>query len=570
VADAQATMGMACTHSVERMLAAVGLGEAPMRFEAVCSVSFGGVLCALPALAENGLFDHRSKLPGLPEGYYTQLHILLLLAFMALCRIRTVEQLRYQPPGELGKLMGLDRIPEVRTLREKMALLSNDPAALAAWGSALSEQWMERDPEAAGVLFVDGHVRVYHGELALLPRRYVSRERLCLRGTTDYWVNDWIAQPYFVVSQELNDGLIKTIREEIVPRLLREVPSQPSEQQLWEDPRLHRFLLVFDREGSSPAFFKEMWEKHRIACVSYRKGPLEDWEASEFVEQAVAMPRGDVVNMTLAERGTEWGKGFWVREIRKRSEGGHQTSIITTAYRLEGRVAAACMFSRWSQENFFKYMMQHYELESLVERGAEAVDETKSVINPAWRQKDAHVRSLRQHLVKRQAAYAAVEMDSDLQTRDVQRYQARKTELGEEVEGLEGQLGKAREERRALLKHVAIKDLPEPDKFKRLLPARKQFMDTMKMIAYRAETGLCALLRDEVGRLEDVRPLLRDLFRHDANLLPDPEGHCLTVEIHHMANPQADAAIAQLLEKLNSLSFTYPGTNLLLHYKLVS
>jgi len=69
VADAQAPMGMACTNSVERMLAAIGLGAAPLRFESCRSVTFGSVLCALPALAENGLFEHQNKLPNLPDGY---------------------------------------------------------------------------------------------------------------------------------------------------------------------------------------------------------------------------------------------------------------------------------------------------------------------------------------------------------------------------------------------------------------------------------------------------------------------------------------------------------------------
>ncbi len=563
-------MGMACTNSMERLLAALGLGGASLRFEPCRSVTFGGVLCALPALAENGLFEHRAKLPTLPDGYYAQAHILLLLAYMALVRIRTAEQLRYQPPGELGKLMGLDRIPEVRTLRAKLALLTQRPEAVAAWASALGEQWLRRDPEAAGVLYVDGHVRVYHGELAVLPRRYVSRERLCLRGTTDYWVNDQIGQPYFVVSCEFNDGLVRVLREQIVPRLLREVPGQPTAEQLQADPRRHRFLLVFDREGSSPTFFKEMWQSHRIACVSYRKQPMELWDPSEFTEHAVSMPPGGVVKMHLAERGTEWGKGFWVREIRKLSQSEHQTSLITTAYGLEDARVAACLFSRWSQENFIKYMMQNFAIDALSEHGAEAVDETKEVVNPAWRQKDAQVRSLRQKLQNRQVAYATVEMDSALQTGAVQRYQAKKSELREVVEDLQTQLNTAKEERKALARRMAIKDLPEQDKIKRLLPLRKQFLDTIKMIAYRSETGLCALLREDVGRIEDVRPLIRDLFRHDANLLPDPEHNRLTVEIHHMTNPQADAAIAKLLAKLNTLDFPYPGTNLVLHFKLVS
>jgi prepilin-type processing-associated H-X9-DG protein len=128
------------------------------------------------------------------------LHILLVLAFMALGRIKRPEHLRQTPPGELGKVIGLDRVPEVRTLREKITLLAKrgDPAA---WMRELAKNWMENDPEEAGYLYLDGHVRVYHGDQAKLPRRYVSRERLCLRGTTDYWVNDALGRPFFVVSK---------------------------------------------------------------------------------------------------------------------------------------------------------------------------------------------------------------------------------------------------------------------------------------------------------------------------------------------------------------------------------
>jgi hypothetical protein len=108
---------------------------------------------------------------------------------MALCRIKTVEKIRGHSPGEFGKLMGLDRVPEVRCLREKLDQLSVEDAA-KQWSAHLSRHWMQVDPEAAGTLYVDGHVRVYHGGLTKLPRKYVSRDRLCLRGMCDYWVND--------------------------------------------------------------------------------------------------------------------------------------------------------------------------------------------------------------------------------------------------------------------------------------------------------------------------------------------------------------------------------------------
>ena len=66
----------------------------------------------LAGLAENGLFRHIHDRPVQLRGDYSTLHVIVLLAHMALCRIKAVEQLQYQPPGELGKLLGLDRVPK--------------------------------------------------------------------------------------------------------------------------------------------------------------------------------------------------------------------------------------------------------------------------------------------------------------------------------------------------------------------------------------------------------------------------------------------------------------------------
>ena len=161
-------------------------------------------------------------------------------------------QLRWQPPGELGKLLGLDRIPEVRCLRNKLSALSGEGAV--EWGELLSKKWMDDYPDLAGVLYVDGHVRLYGGK-EKLPKQYVSRERLCLRGVMDFWVNDMHGQPFFVVRTIVNQGMLQVLRTEIVPRLLKEVPNQPSQEYLDTNPYAHRFTIVVDREGYSPDLF---------------------------------------------------------------------------------------------------------------------------------------------------------------------------------------------------------------------------------------------------------------------------------------------------------------------------
>jgi transposase len=171
VVDAQAAggLGTACTRTEERVVAAFGVCDgAPVRFEPCLDVPHGGVLCALPSLLANGLLKGAEQLLGKVKGYYRTFHILLLLAFMALGRIKTVEQLRGHSPGEFGKLLGLDRVPEVRCLRRKLDELSADEAA-GQWAAQLSQPWLQGDPEAAGTLYIDGHVRVYHGGQTKLP-----------------------------------------------------------------------------------------------------------------------------------------------------------------------------------------------------------------------------------------------------------------------------------------------------------------------------------------------------------------------------------------------------------------
>src|SRR5215831_19574748 len=114
-------MGYAATGTSERVAAAMGLlVAAPVQFQAACDVPQGGVLLALPALLAVGLLRHTTALYRLPHGFYSLASIFLLLALMALARIKSMEQLRYVAPGEWGNLLGLDRIPEVRTLREKL------------------------------------------------------------------------------------------------------------------------------------------------------------------------------------------------------------------------------------------------------------------------------------------------------------------------------------------------------------------------------------------------------------------------------------------------------------------
>ncbi len=566
-------MGVACTRSADRVLASLGkLIGAAVRFETCLDVPKAGVLCALPALLANGLFNGAKQLLGRVTGYYTIFHVLLLLAFMALSRIKTTEKLRGHAPGEFGKLLGLDRVPEVRCLRHKMDELSADNGA-ERWAAHLGKYWMIQEPESVGALYIDGHVRVYHGRLTKLPRRYVSRERLCLRGITDYWVNDAVGRPFFVIEKEIDPGMLNTLRHDIVPRLLEEVPDQPTQQQLDQAPYLSRFTLVFDREGYSPSFFHEMWSKHRVACLTYHKHPSEPWPVQWFTEHEVTMPVGEMVTMQLCEMGSLVGSGkdaIWMREVRKLTDSGHQTSLISTAFDLPHTQLAARMFSRWCQENFFNYMMQQFNIDVLLEYGGTQFPDTERVVNPTWRQLNRSCNSVQNKLRYRRARFAEMTMHPETEDKPAKyrKWLKKKADLLEEVDNFEYQLKKLKAKLKDTSKHIAWGKLDEKDKFLRLLPGRKRLMDTIRMISYRAETAMVGLITGPTVDSSDARCLLQNLFVTDADILPDPENEQLNIRVHSASRPAANRALIQLFAHLNKAEVKYPGTKMRLVYEL--
>jgi cell division protein FtsB len=434
----------------------------------------------------------------------------------------------------------------------------------------LSKDWLEQDPELAGTLYVDGHVRLYHGKMTQLPRRYVSRQRLCLRGTTDYWVNDALGQPFFSVERAIDHGLLEAIENDIVPRLLRDVPGQPTQQELDADRYRSRFLIIFDREGYSPSFFRRMWQEHRIACVTYHKFPKDDWPVSEFSEVTATMPTGEQVTMELAERGSLVGtERLWMREVRKLTSSGHQTSLISTAFDRQGLQDAVALFTRWCQENFFRYMMEHFAIDALSEYRTEDIPETKRpVVNPAWRELDRRSRSVKGKLTQRQARFAALTLRSEADEAKAAKWEQQKADLREQIEQLEHEVDSLKEQMAGTPKHLTWDEFPEEAKFERLAPSRKRLTDTVKLVAYRAETAMSEILRDDLRREDDSRSLLRDLFRSDADVIPDRAGRVLEVRLHTLANPRFNRAVQHLLDHLNAAESTYPGTEFHLRYSL--
>lgn len=520
----------------------------------------------LPALFSQGLLKASTILSPLRKGYYGLMSVLLVLAFMFLSRIRCPEQLKTCKVGELGKLIGLDRVPEAKCLRDKIAQIVNQEKS-DELSAVLFEAWLTS--EDAAFFYIDGHVRVYHGTHAHLPKRFVSREKLCLAGTTEFWVNNELGMPYMVVTGELNEKLKDIILSEIVPLLIAQTSHRVDQQHLDTDPAAARFTMVFDREAYDLSFFKYLWDTYRIAVLTYRKAVKDVWPQSDFVPVSTSVI-GKNVTMHLCERTWEHD-ACSMREIRKLSENGHQTSIVTTMRQGTSGYLAGKMFSRWSQENFFRYMVQDFDLDKVVEYGVEEVNSESEVANPSYKNLTYRIKKTREKLARLKAKlFARIEDDLIADIDSARQELQQQSQLQESIAAFQRDIQALRDEQKKTPTHVKVKEMPASCRYNKLKSESKLFMNTIRMIVYRAETAVSNVLAPFYARSEEeIRMLVKEIIQSDADLLPDQQAKTMTVRLHSLSTPRANSAARDLCSILNETETRFPGTELRLVYQTV-
>ena len=550
-ADAACAGGIATQREVERALAPRGLLlEAPVQFEAAQSVAKAGVLVALPALLGQGLLEVGQQLYGqLKNGYYGLTTMLLTFAFMALVRIKSAEGLTGYAPGEFGRVLGLDRAPEMKTVRRKLCELADRGQALE-FSRAFTTRWSAGDPDALGYLYIDGHVRPYHGRAHTLPKTHVQRRRLCMPATTDYWVNDANAEPLMFVTAPANEGLLAVMDDELLPELRKLAGKE------------RRVTLIFDREGWSPKRFK-VWQKSGFDVITYRKGKYRDWHRRAFKEVTVEL-HGRPVKYLLTERLVRVARGFRMREVRRLCDDGHQTAVVTTRRDLPLETVALRMFSRWQQENFFRYMRHEFALDHLPTTAVEPADPQRSVPNPARKEKKRQLSQVNGELAEVEQAYGQHAHDNpEHQIRTVRGFKIAHADLGREINKLRAERERLEAELDALPKRVPVHETMDGAPVVQLERERKIITDTFKMVAYRAETQLANLVGPLLpSRDDEARKFMRQVFELPADLLPDYAQGTLRVRLHSMATPRDNQVLATLCDVLNDLAVCYPGTEL--------
>lgn len=557
---------MGATRVKDRVDAALGEKNSTIiKFDPCESVPFGGVLFLLPFLLANGLLTYNLYYSSRDRGYYDFDVIVIALAFMYLCRIKNIEQLKHYSPGELGKLLGVDRIPEARCFRSVLNDLSSKEQA-GRWNAYLSQEWINTDD--VSIYYVDGHVQVYHGYLATLGKKHVSRQKLCLPGTVEFWVNNADGMPYFYITGQVNEKLKQALEEEIIPRLnkLHQSKRESHEEQS-EDALTPFYTLVFDREAYSPEFFEKIWHQYRIAVITYQKNVKDKWDEKDFAEYKIESELGET-EMYLCEKQINLN-GFFAREIRKQNKNGHQTSVITTNYRLSTDKIALYMFARWSQENFFRYMRQEYDIDKIIQYGVDELDKNIKVVNREYSNLTYKLKKVREKISRRQSnLYILEEENTKKQMDESDKNMAQQQDLIEELTALRTEEKQLINERKKHPYKISIGQMPEEQRYNKLKTESMHLQNIIKMICYRAETAMANILASEYKKSQnEIRALIKTLISTQADIIPDYKQNTLTISLYSMASQRDNKAIASICHELNETETLYPGTDLRLFFK---
>jgi hypothetical protein len=551
----------------ERLLCAFGmLHEAPVRFESCQTLSYGGVMLLLPFLLECGLLSYREHYTQRPSGYYSFDSLFILIAFFYLCRVKSFEQSKHYSPGEFGKLIGYDRIPEVKKLRGMIREITSQKQT-EAWTSVLSEKWItEEEPE---LYYVDGHVQVYHGQLANLGKKHVSRQRLCLPGMMEFWINASDGSPYFFVTANVNEKMAQMLIEEIIPELLKLHPL-PDEriEKLKASVDEPFFTLVFDREVWSPELFALLWSEFRIAVITYRKNAKDKWDESLFTECEVTTSLGEK-EMKLSEQAF-CHEQCTMREVRRLCKEGHQTAIVTTNRVLSTERIASLMFARWAQENFFRYMRQEYALDKIIQYTVDNLDGDVKVVNQEYNNITYKIKKEREKIARRKAKLYPHRQPQagPPSVKEDEAWMKGQLELIEEIKLMEEQVEQLINKRKDIPYKIPLSQMPESIRYNQLNRESKALQNVIKMICYRAETALAALLRPHYSRANhEVRSLIKSIIHTPIDMEVEPKNETITITLYPLANRRSSHAVNKICNTINETSTLYPGTNLKMVFK---
>ena len=257
--------------------------------------------------------------------------------------------------------------------------------------------------------------------------------------------------------------------------------------------------------------------------------------------------------------------GLEVRQIRRLLNNGRQVPLITTDMLTPMDMIAGAVFSRWSQENYFKYMREEFNLDALAVHGLEQLDSDAVVVNPARRKIENKMKGLRNRLGTLRNKLA------DNSGRGKKKGSGKKKNIAgikEKIDELEKEIETRKAQVAPMPGHLSVGELSEEEKLESLPQKERLFLDIIRMAAYRAETRMMPAVMQCQGKKPNARKVLQALFTSDADILPDQNNKILRVRFLGLGSDSYEAVLGNLIDELNATNTIFPGTDLRMVYEL--
>jgi transposase-like protein len=550
--------------AAERALARFGLiASAPPVFTPCARAPLAGLLLAVPALAGTGLLETAHAAYGeLPNGFYSLDTMLCESVFRALLGQARAEGAARIDPVALGRVLGLDRAPEVKTIRRKIGLLAEVGKA-GDWIAAMARRHLQARPEQAAVCYVDGHVRAYQGTRPI-AKTHVPRLKFPAPATVETWVSDAAGDPLLVVMAEPAASLAAELRR-LIPELRATVGDD------------RRVLVGFDRGGWSPTLFADL-DAAGFDTLTWRKGATADIDEHHFAIHSHTGEHGrthtwrladTVIELDIAD-GPRKGEVFAMRQISLfNAAATRQMHILTTRRDLPAAEIRYRMGSRWRQENHYRYARIHFDLDSHDTYRAGDDDATRMVPNPAKKPAYQQVEKARRALYS-----AETTRDRELLAASTPPPGVTIVVTNEMIDTINTDVHAAQTTLDAAL--AAHQALPARLPLAEVNPGQ-QVLDTetklihhaIRIAAFNTAQSLARAIVTGTGytRADDeAHTLIRTALAGSGDIIPDHD--TLHIRLDPLPAPRHTAAIDELCHALNDINTVYPGTGLTLRYSI--
>jgi len=441
-------------------------------------------------------------------------------------------------------------MPEVKTLRRKLARLASLKGSREL-GCEMAKHRIRERGRLLGFLYIDGHVRAYHGKRAI-AKGYLTRTRLAVPATTDYWINDRSGDPLFVVTADANRQMMKML-----------IPILEQVRELIGPNR--RVTIVFDRGGWSPKLFCELLAMN-FDILTYRKGRVRRISEKRFVLREAQLD-GRRVKYLLHDQAVRFLKGkLRLRQVTRLTEDGHQSPLVTSRWDLRDVVIAYRMFERWRQENFFKYMREEFLIDALTDYEVEPDDPTRSVRNPARTEVEKQLRLARNKLAELQTTYGSAALDYlEGRTGTMRAFSSAEKKIHREIRQIRERIAALVVHRKSLPARIPLAETKPGQEAVRLSTERKHLTNILKMVAYQIESDLVAQIRPHYARAEDEgRTFIQATLQSEAAI--EPVENELRVKVAPLSSPHRSKALAALCEILSQTNTQFPGTKLTMRF----